>query len=144
MGLESIGSSPMFPSLMLRLDHIHFINHLKMNVARRTFVFKTIVNTRVLEFIKLLYNLRLIRKYYKITSKVYRIYPNWVNYSPIIKNIKCYRPNNNPIKISYKALLVLQMNSGASYIVLHTPHGVLTHQDAIRRHVGGILLCTIE
>lgn len=114
-----------------------------MNVARRTFVYKTIVNKSVLEFIKLLYSLKIIRKYYKVTSKVYRIYPNWVYYSPVIKNIKCYRPNNNPIKISYKALLVLQMNSGSSYVILHTPKGILTHQEAIKKHVGGILLCTI-
>lgn len=133
----------MFPSLMLRLDHIHFINHLKINVARRTFVFKTIINRKVLEFIKLLYSLKIIRKYYKITSKVYRIYPNWVHYSPVVKNIKCYRPNNNPIRISYKALLVLQMNSGASHIILHTPRGLLTHQEAIKNRVGGILVCTL-
>ena len=143
MGLESIGSSPMFPILMFKLDHIHFINHLKINTARRNFFFETIVNKKVLEFIRLIYRLNIIRRYIRLTNKTYRIYPAWSGCAAHFKSIKCYRPNNNPIIVSYKALLILQNHTGVSDIILSTPRGILTQREAIKFRTGGILMCMI-
>jgi ribosomal protein S8 len=60
-----------------------------------------------------------------------------------MQNIKVYSRAFNPIRISFKALLVLTTNTYASHLILNTPKGLITHREAIRHRVGGVLVAVI-
>ena len=79
---------------MLRLDYTFFINQLKINLAQKSFFFDTITNLKVLNFIKLLYKLGVVRRYLKVSSKKYRIFPNWVGNRSTLARIKFFQKKN--------------------------------------------------
>lgn len=60
-----------------------------------------------------------------------------------MQKITIYSRAFNPIRISFKALLVLTTNTYASHLILNTPKGLITHREAIRHRVGGILVAVI-
>ena len=127
---------------MLRLDYTFFINQLKINLAQKSFFFDTITNLKVLNFIKLLYKLGVVRRYLKVSSKKYRIFPNWVGNRSTLALIKFFQ-KKTPIKLSYKALKLLNLYTFSSYILLNTDNGLLTHNEALQRRKGGQLVCII-
>ena len=58
-------------------------------------------------------------------------------------SIKIHYRGLNPIKLKVSALKLLKTRTFTSYLILNTPKGVLTHQEALQASVGGTLLCTI-
>jgi len=127
---------------MLRLDYTFFINQLKINLAQKSFFFDTITNLKVLNFIKLLYKLGVVRRYLKVSAKKYRVFPNWVGNRSTLARIKFFQ-KKTPIKLSYKALKLLNLYTFSSYILLNTDNGLLTHGEALQRRKGGQLVCII-
>ena len=127
---------------MLRLDYTFFINQLKINLAQKSFFFDTITNLKVLNFIKLLYKLGVVRRYLMVSAKKYRIFPNWVGNRSTLARIKFFQ-KKTPIKLSYKALKLLNLYTFSSYILLNTDNGLLTHNEALQRRKGGQLVCII-
>ena len=85
----------MFPTTMLRLDYSFFYNQLKINIARRSYFFDTIVNVKVLKFIQLLYKLGYIRRYLQTSPKKYRIFPNWVSGRSTLSHVRFYQKKNS-------------------------------------------------
>ena len=144
MGLDSIGSNPMFPIFMQQFDYVHFVGHLKLCIARRNLYFETYLTTRTLRFLKLLYHLNVVRRYLRITSKKYRIYTNWFGLNSPALRLKFYTRCSSPITLSYKSLLVLTQSTFTSHIILSTSYGLMTHKQAIQAHTGGILICIIS
>lgn len=133
----------MFPKYLVRLDYVFFANQLKINIARRNFFFETIVNEKILKFINLLYRLHIIRRFVRITTKRYRIYTAWIGQRSTLLRLRCYSRTFNPIRVSYKALLVLKSYTFNSYLILNTPQGLITHHEALSLRTGGVLICTI-
>jgi ribosomal protein S8 len=129
---------------MLNLNFVHFFNHLKLTVARKAFFFDIFVNKNLLNLLNLLYKLNVIRRFSKITPKKYRIFPMWRDTYSTSTSIKLHYRALNPIKLNLKALYLLKMSTFNSHILLNTPKGVLTHNEAILARVGGTLICTIS
>lgn len=143
MGLDSIGSNPMFPNFMKQFDYVHFVGHLKLCIARRNLYFDTYLTTRTLRFLKLLYQLNVVRRYLHLNSKKYRIYTNWFGlHSPLLR-LKFYNRSSDAITFSYKSLLVLTKTTFTSHIILSTSSGLMTHKQAIEARLGGMLVCII-
>ena len=46
-----------------------------------------------------------------------------------------------PLKLSYKALLILKLYTFNSYMILSTDKGLMTHQEALKFRIGGHLIC---
>jgi len=113
-----------------------------MNLAQKNFFFDTITNTKVLKFLQFLYQIGIVRRYIRVSAKKYRIFPNWVGNRSTLARIKFFQ-KKTPIKLSYKALQLLNLYTFNSHIVLSTDRGLLTHADALRYRVGGHLICLI-
>jgi hypothetical protein len=60
---------------MINLNFVHFFNHLKLNIARKSFFFDIYINKPILTLIQILYKLNIIRRFTKLTLKTYRIFP---------------------------------------------------------------------
>lgn len=113
-----------------------------MNLAHKHFFFDAITNTKVLSFLRFLYKLGIVRRYVRVSAKKYRIFPNWVGNRSTLARIKFFQ-KKTPIKLSYKALQLLNLYTFNSSIVLSTDRGLLTHTEALKYRVGGHLICFI-
>lgn len=127
---------------MTTLNYSFFINQLKINIAQKNFYFNCISNTRLKQFIQILYKLGIIRRYLYLSSKMIRIFPNWIGGRSTLKKIKFFQ-TKTPLKLKYKTLRLLKNYTFNSSILLETNHGVLTHADALKKKTGGNLLCLI-
>ena len=143
MGLDSIGSSPMLPNYLLKLNYVYFINHLKLNIAKQNFFFDIIVTPSVKQMLHIFYTLGIVRRFHRLQSTRYRVYPGWSSSSLLYRRVKVYSHTKNPLKISVKALSVLKQSTGCSSLILSTSKGVITHQEALRLRLGGQLICII-
>ena len=128
---------------MLTLNFVHFFNHLKLNIARKSFFFDICVNNSILTLLNILYKLNVIRRFTKLTLKTYRIFPTWRDTYSTSNSIKLHYRSLNPIKLSLKSLRLLKTHSFNSHILVNTSKGLLTHNEAIVAGVGGTLICTI-
>lgn len=128
---------------MLQFNYSYLINHLKINTARRTYFFDIFVTPQVLSLLFILQELNVIRRFSRITQSKYRIFPSWSAKNPAYTRIKMFSRSTNPITIRWKALTILQHNTGNSSLILSTPKGLITHQEAIRQKTGGHLICLI-
>jgi len=131
-----------FP-IMLKLNFVHFFNHLKLNIARKAFFFDVNINKDLLNLLNLLYKLNVIRRFTKLTMKTYRIFPSWRDTYSTSTSIKLHYRSLNPIKLNLNSLHLLKNQTFNSHLLLNTSKGILTHKEAITAQVGGTLICTI-
>ena len=101
------------------------------------------MTVKLLHFVKLLYQLGVIRRFVNIKKGLYRIFPNWHTDLGTAHNIRFFR-NKRPIHVKYKALSVIQTYTFNSTLILHTDKGLLTHKEALKNKIGGQLICTIN
>lgn len=128
---------------MMQFNYSYLLNHLKINTARRNYYFEILVTPRVLDFLYLLQELNVIRRFYRINGNRYRVFPSWSYKNPTYRRIKLYNRGKNPINIHLAALSVLQHSTANSSLILSTPHGLITHREALRKKTGGHLICLI-
>lgn len=127
---------------MTTLNYTFFTNQLKLSIAQKNFFFNCIVNTRLKQFIHILYKLGIIRRYIYVSPKLIRVFPNWIGGRSTLKKIKFFQ-TKTPLKLQYKTLRLLKYYTFNSSILLETNKGVLTHTEALKQKVGGNLLCLI-
>lgn len=128
---------------MLIINYNYFITHLKLNISRRSFFFDIYINNKLISFLKVLYELNVIRRFSKLTPKKYRIFLFWRNNSVNTTTIKLYNRSSNRIQLHLNALRVLTQQTYNTNLILSTSKGILTHQQAIKANVGGFLICSI-
>jgi ribosomal protein S8 len=128
----------------MKLDYIYVINHLKLNIARKTYFFDIRVTRQILLFLKVLYNLNVIRRFVHTSNTTCRVYISWFGKTNNSLNLKLYSRSSSPIRIKLNSLKILRTNTYNSHLILNTSKGILTHQDAIKFGVGGLIICIIS
>ena len=146
MGLGTIGSNPMFPNIIFN-KYNYFINHYNLLNISKQHKIKIIFTKKIYNLVKIFYSLGLINNYYLYTSnsKVYIkltlfFYKNTV----FFKNIKIISSITKKHYITYKSLKLLNFYLKSSFLLISTPFGIITHNDALRKKVGGLLLFLIN
>jgi ribosomal protein S8 len=127
----------------VRFNYFHFINHLKLSIARKNFSFLVVVNIQTVKLMSLFQKLNIIRGFYKVSSNKYVVFNSWNTLTPNSIKIKSYSRSSSPIKFKLDTLKVLKKHTFRSFIVLNTTKGILTHQEALRHKVSGSLICII-
>jgi hypothetical protein len=61
---------------MMQLNYTYLLNHLKLSTARRHYFFEVLVTPKVLDFLHLLQELNVIRRFYRIRDNRYRVHPS--------------------------------------------------------------------
>ena len=123
-------------------DYSFLINHLKINISQKKYFFDIFITQKNKQFLKLLLKIGVLKRYLKINTSLFRIFPNWVNEKSLIKKIKFFQKKTY-INISLKTLKIISKYTFNSKIILHTSKGLITHHEAIRYSIGGQLLCII-
>ena len=123
--------------------YLYLLNHLKFSLAKKLFFFNLPLLPQSLELLRLLLNLKVIRRFSRLRGTTYSIFPSYSKYGQPIKYLKAYYRLRNPILVKFKALTLLNKSLGASSILIETSSGIMTHKEALKQKVGGILVCTI-
>ena len=101
--------------------------------------------TRQLKYLaRLLLSLNVLRRFHKVTGSVYRVFPAYTRYRKYCRDFQTYTRKNGRIRLQLKALQLLNINTPHSYYILDTNKGLITHKEAIKLGVGGLLLAIIR
>jgi len=73
-----------------------------------------------------------------------RVFPTYNKSLLPISIIKHYYKLNRPIYLKIQALKLLTLSLKQSTFILETSKGLLTHNEALKLNVGGVLVCKIN
>jgi len=59
---------------MTLVNYTFFINHLKINIAKKRYFFDVLTNSKILNLITVLYRLNVVRRFVRLRGNKYRIY----------------------------------------------------------------------
>lgn len=115
------------------------INKLKKNLSFFIIFTKKNYNTiKVLKNFNIIHDFKLIKKnnfnFIKINLFFYKN-------KTICHNLKIISRPAKIFTISYKSLLLLNKKSGSSIFLISTTKGIVSHQEAIKLKIGGVLIC---
>ena len=145
MGLDSTGSSPVFP-IMITNKRSYFLNQLKLGSTNRKFFLDAEITTDVKPLANLLQDLNVIRRFYKLNREknIYRVYPTYSKFRYSSRTITTYARVRGRIRLTVHSLRLLDINAVHSHFIIETSRGVMTQKDAIRQNLGGLLLLIID
>ena len=144
MGLDSTGSSPVFPTNMDRNQVSYFLNQLKLSSAKRHFYYDANIVKATKELAELLVSLNLLRRFYRVKGNKYRCFPAYTRNRQGMRSTKTYTRKQGLLHFSLKALQILNISTPHSYYVLYTDRGIMTHKDALRLKLGGKLIMIVH
>ena len=84
-----------------------------------------------------------IRRFFYLSAKYFRVYPTLYKEKFLYPNIKVFYSKTRKIFLTFKTLKILTKSTYNTTFILETNKGVLTHRDAIKYGVGGILVSTV-
>ena len=143
MGLKSTGSNPVFPTIHTT-HNVYFFNQFKLAVARQSYFFTLKNIQKIKPILHLFKKLGLIRRFYCTKQSTIYVFPLFFKNKSIQPLLKVYDRKTAPIKLTFKALQLLKKTSYLSTFLVQTPLGLLTHKEAIKEKLGGLLVCIIH
>ena len=151
MGLRSVGSSPTFPNISGYNSNALLTNHINIAISRKLLRTTVKSSKSLLRLVKVLFEIGCIHHYV-----IFNKYFNKNNFNTFVKftvlfykgksfykSIKLVTTTARKYTISLKALQILNSTLKASIFILSTSKGIITHKEAIKLNIGGILLCVL-
>jgi ribosomal protein S8 len=128
--------------------YVYLLSQLRINTAKHNFFFKVSIGVRDVEMLNLLVSRGIVRRFYKLhvtkTNKLmYLIYPNYTRLNNTNLKLTSLARNKGHISMTLNALKIINIASGGSSFILKTTKGLLTHQEAIKAGLGGVVVCFI-
>lgn len=122
-------------------NHVHFALAQKNPQSKLIYTVKTISIVKLLTHIGCIHRFLIIRNS-KVGINQLSIWVTIFFYrnTPFFKSFRLLSTPSKRYTITVKALRLLNQSIGASTIILSTSYGLLTHQTALERGVGGLLL----
>jgi len=122
-------------------------NHVHFALAQKNPQSKVMYTRKTIMIIKVLAEIGCIHRFL-ISSSIYKKNPKYIiwltiflyNNTPFFKSFRLLSTPSKHYTISYKALRILSTSIGASIIILSTSYGLITHKEALEKHIGGLLL----
>ena len=108
-----------------------------------------LVTRQILPILKLFSRLSVIRRFYFLKQKNHftkkvRVFPFYSRLQTCGADLKLHFRKTHPISLQTRSLKLLNHRSGVSSLILNTSAGLITHQEALRLGVGGVLVYTLR
>jgi len=132
-----------FPILMITNSYSYFLNQLKLGSSRRSLYFDARITTKTKPLASLLLSLNVLRRFHKVNDETYRVFPSYTRYRRHARPFKAYPRVNGRIVLHKRAIRSLNILSPHTYYILETSKGLVTHKDALKLGVGGLLLLIV-
>lgn len=122
----------------------YLMNGINIHASRKTFRITLHYSRKALVLLKTLYRLGAVGNYFFSKNfkneKLLNIYPTYYKLLPLSKRFTMLSRPSHTLFISCKALKLLKKRTGSATYLLSTSIGLLTHQQAIRKKIGGALI----
>jgi len=128
---------------MLTNSYIHFLSHLKMSLARKSYFFDIKLTKQNMPLVRILKAMNVIRRFKKINNSNFRVYPFFYKRHNFFHYIKVYANRNSTVTLNQTSLRLLKLSSSSQCVILETPKGILSLAEALRLKVGGRLICVL-
>ena len=124
----------------------YFLNQLRIASFGRKLFFDVQISTKVKPLALLLQGLNIIRRFYRLenSKNIYRVFPSYSRYQKYSRTITPYLKSRGKTRLDYTSLRLLNVNTPHSYYVLETTKGIMTHKEALKYQLGGLLLFIIH
>lgn len=142
MGLDSTGSSPVFPNLIIN-PYNYFFNQLQITSAQRKLYFNVNLFQKSKQLAELLIHLNVIRRFYRIKGNLYRVFPTYSRFRKQARALKSYTRVRGRHNLRLKTIQTLNLNTPNTHYILETDKGLMTHKDALKHSIGGSLLAVV-
>ena len=140
-----------FEPCVLKYMHVYspsyVQNHIHFALAQRNPQSKIVYTRKTMMIVQILAEIGCIHRFIITNNKQLKHsnYTIWLtiflyNNTPFFKSFRLLSTPSKHYTISYKALRILTSSIGASTIVLSTSRGLITHNDALEKRIGGLLL----
>jgi len=128
--------------------YVYLLSQLRINTAKHNFFFKVSIGVRDVEMLNLLVSRGIVRRFYKLhlakaNKYSYLIYPNYTRLNNTNLRLTPLTRNKGHTSMTLNALKIINIASGGSSFILKTTKGLLTHQEAIKHSLGGVVVCFI-
>ncbi len=124
--------------------YTNFLNQLKIASLQRRMSFNCIIPVRVKPLVDLLLSLNVLRRFHRVEDQIYKVYPSYTRYRRYSRPFKAYTRSDGKIRLSLKAIQILNMHTPHSYYFLETSKGLLTHKEALKHSIGGYLVLIVR
>lgn len=121
----------------------YLVNHIKLNSARKNLKFilpytkKSFLFLNFLKHINYIYKFKIFLKDNKLNFLIFLYYFNQLS---LVKNFKILSKPSKSYFVTLKSLILLSKRTHSSIFILSTSKGFLTHKEAIKKKIGGIML----
>jgi len=127
---------------------IKFISQLKIQTAKKSLYFDIHLTTESVKLAQILKSKNIISTIKPFSCRYargvkYRIFPNHTLLTNSNARVALFSRNTPHISISLGGLKLLDYGCGSSTLVLETPRGLMTHQEALTYKTGGELFAYI-
>lgn len=150
MGLGSAGSSPV-PSIIYYNSYQYTLNHVNFTLGKKIPQTTIIHTRRSHQIVYLLYKLGCINNFYTHSRDIKKFKRSFLTFSiffyknsPFFKSIRTVSSPARKHTITYNALKIINQSIGSSILLLSTTQGLLTHNDAMERKIGGLILAVMN
>jgi len=118
-----------------------------MHASRKSLNITIYYSRKALALLKPLYLAGVVAHYHLSINqqgkKRLTMAPTYYKRTPLTKHITLLSTPSHSLFISYKALVLLKKRLGVASYLISTSHGIITHQEAVRKKLGGILLALL-
>ena len=128
---------------MILNSYTYFLNQLKVTSSQKKLYFDVRITTKTRTLASLLVRLNVIRRFHILNRDVYRVYPAYTRFRKYTRPIKGFTRSNGRHRFKLQTLQVLNLNTPNTYYILETTQGLMTHKEALRLKLGGLLLLVV-
>ena len=128
---------------MILNSYTYFLNQLKVTSSQKKLYFDVRITTKTRTLASLLVRLNVIRRFHVLNREVYRVYPAYTRFRKYTRPIKGFTRSNGRHRFKLQTLQVLNLNTPNTYYILETTQGLMTHKEALRLKLGGLLLLVV-
>lgn len=125
-------------------SYTYFCNQLRVTSAQRKLYFDTRLTTKTKSLASLFVQLNVVRRFYKTGDGHYRVFPAYSRFRKQARPIKTFTRARGRHRFRLSTLRTLNLNTPNSYYILETNRGLMTHKDALRHSIGGLLLVIVH
>lgn len=148
MGLRSVGSNPTFSNIAY-LPYISIVNNLNLILSKKKLKSSVRFSIKNYRLVKTLARVGIIQNYLLIFSKknnqlLIKFNASFYKNKPFFSSIKLVSTNSKTFFISLVALKKLVSFSSSTIYILNTSRGLISHFEALKYQLGGIIFCIIS
>jgi len=131
---------------MVKKNYAYLINHINILVSKKQRFVKLVFSKKIIRLISALSKYGVLNSFLILCfrKKSVKISPLIYKNKPFFSGLKLVTTSSKCFYIKLKALLLLKKSLGETIILIETPLGILSHEEAIKFRTGGKILCVIN